>query len=562
MDETRKSPFEAGRRADAGRRGVIPEAVRRGARFRDDESGAMMIFGLMCLVAMLLFSGISVDVIRYETMRTQLQNTLDNATLAAANLNQTDDPTTVVQDYMNKAGLGQYLGAVTVTSGLNARTVTASAKADIAPAFMTLAGVTKMTAPAYSTASESIGNVEISLVLDVSGSMNSYNKIGNLRDAAKDFVTTMFGAVDPGKLSISIVPYAAQVTAGPNLYKYFKTTNDHNYSYCLDFAQSDFATTEMPQTQLYQQAGNFDPWYNYLGDTTIDRYGQRVCPKESSRYILPFSGNETDLKTMIGNLKAGGNTSIDVGMKWGAALLDPSLQPVVTDMIDKGELPAGFAGRPYNYADKDAMKVIVVMTDGENTSRPILQAPYNSGPSLVYSNSDDNQHFSLYDATSKQYYWTADSNWHSQPYGDGVKYQKCSYYYGCTTETAPGTSVQMSWPDVWNDMTVNWFLNNIVSRAYGSWTAQQWKGKIYNWHTAHDSTIPGSQDAQLLDVCDAAKNNYVTIYSIGFMASSGGTTVLKKCATKPGYFYDVQNLDIATAFASIANSINKLRLTQ
>ena len=562
MDGTGKSQVEGARKTCADRKGFVPAAVRRVARFRDDETGAMLVFGLMCLVAMLFFSGISVDVIRYESMRTRLQNTLDNATLAAANLDQTQDPTTVVQDYMNKAGLGSYLGAVTVTSGLNARTVTASAKANVAPAFMSLAGIKTMTAPAYSTASESIGNVEISLVLDVSGSMNSYNKIGNLRDAAKSFVTTMFNAVDPGKLSISIVPYAAQVTAGPGLYSYFKSTNDHNYSYCFDFDQSDFTSTDMPLTHTYQQAGNFDPWYT---TTNIDRYGLRVCPKESSRYVLPFSGSESDLKTMIGNLQAGGNTSIDVGMKWGAALLDPSLQPVVTDMVNKGSLPAEFAGRPYDYGNKDAMKVIVVMTDGENTSRPVLQAPYNSGPSLVYNNSADSSAFSLYDASRNEYYWTVDQGWHTQPYGSGATYQSCSYsyYYGytCTTKTASGTAAQMSWPDVWENMSVNWFISNIVNRAYGSWTGQQWKSNIVHWQTAQGSAS-NSQDTQLLNVCSAAKNNYVTIYSIGFMASTAGKTVLKECATKPSYFYDVQSLDIATAFASIANSINKLRLTQ
>ena len=59
---------------------------------------------------------------------------------------------------------------------------------------------------------ESIGNVEISLVLDVSGSMRNNNRLVNLKRAAKEFVQTMDDNTEDGKMSISIVPYSTQVS--------------------------------------------------------------------------------------------------------------------------------------------------------------------------------------------------------------------------------------------------------------------------------------------------------------------------------------------------------------
>lgn len=540
-------------------------------RFRDDESGAMLLFGLMMLVGILVISGMSVDLVRYESMRTRLQNTLDSATLAAANLDQTLKPTSVVEDFMAKAGLSGYLTNVTVTGGMNNRTVSAQAAADVPTVFLRLAGIDNLTPQTASTASEAIGSVEISMVLDVSGSMSQYNKIGELRNAATDFVNTMFNATQPGKLSISVVPYAAQVAISPELFDYFSSTRDQTYSYCFDFTQSDFKTTAMPVNHTYQQAANFDPWY--WDQTTNISPAMRVCPLESDRDVLPFSADESAIKSVISGLQAGGNTSIDVGMKWGAALLDPSTQPVMSAMINKGERNADLAGRPYAFDDNQAMKVIVLMTDGENTSRAEINPDYASGTSVVWYNSVDKNAYSIYDQATNKYYWSVDGNWHSMPFGvGGDKYTGCTAYtrWGYCTSVSllnpVGKAISVSWPTLWNDVSVRYFTDQMIGAAYGSHAASTWYNTIVDWTDGipgyNNGNNSGIQDSNLNHICNEAKRQNITIYSIGFMTSNHGKAVLKTCATKPSYFFDVQNLDIASAFASIANSINKLRLTQ
>jgi Flp pilus assembly protein TadG len=120
--------------------------------FAKNEDGVMTIFAIMMLLMMLMVSGIGVDLMRNEMDRTRLQNTIDRAVLAAADLDQTFDPQAVVTDYFDKAGLGNYLSNVTVDDGLNYRTVTAEALATTPTQFMSMVGVDTLTSPAISGA--------------------------------------------------------------------------------------------------------------------------------------------------------------------------------------------------------------------------------------------------------------------------------------------------------------------------------------------------------------------------------------------------------------------------
>ena len=76
-------------------RGTIVAAHKR---FTKDEGGAVMVFALVLFILMVMMGGLADDLMRYETTRTALQNTLDRSTLAAASLSQTLKPKAVVRD--------------------------------------------------------------------------------------------------------------------------------------------------------------------------------------------------------------------------------------------------------------------------------------------------------------------------------------------------------------------------------------------------------------------------------------------------------------------------------
>lgn len=537
-------------------------AERRLAAFREDESGSLIIFGLFCFCMMLVLAGVAIDLMRFEERRTVLQNTIDRASLAAADLQQTLDPKEVVKDYFVKAGLTPPADSdiiVTQNAIGTSRKVEVKVAEQMPTWFMKTVGIETLSTPAASTAEESIGQIEISLVLDVSGSMNSNNRLTNLKPAAKAFVDQIFDSADAGKVSISVIPYATQVTMTDYFASYFNMTNEHNFSNCIEFEDGlgDFDTTAMsfgnaPGDRLYQRNGHFDPFYRSSPLNLTN------CPSDVSRGILPFSGDRDQIKAYIDNLWAGGNTSIDVGMKWGVALLDPSFEGVVDGMIADGQLPSSFSDRPYAWNDTDALKVIVLMTDGANTTEYRLRDAYDHGVSLLERNSaysassTSKNQYSLWDPAKGKYYIFALDKWRDEPYGN----KSGDYGYSGSPRSVP-----MTWQEVWAKMSIYYFSDYIIYDAYGSSSLRN------KWRPASVSNpiattyIRSEKDDLTLKMCNTAKaaSPRVRIYTIAFEAPSQGVSLLSACQNAG--FYEVEGLDIMDAFAGIANSINKLRLT-
>ncbi|MGB7262293.1 MAG: hypothetical protein WBC68_09490, partial [Albidovulum sp.] len=267
-------------------------------------------------------------------------------------------------------------------------------------------------------------------------------------------------------------------------------------------------------------------------------------------------------------LTAAGNTSIDIGMKWGTALLDPSMQDVVTGMVTAGTLPGAFGGRPYEFDDADALKIVVLMTDGRNTTDYRMrnsneQTPsYEEGGSLLYRNShytgNSRNQYSLKDLSTDQYYIFETQQWRAEPWGDKVG------DIGYSADPMGPKAVRMDWQEVWGTMQQRYFSDQIIYKAYGSSSTRN------KWRPASVSNpIPGDwtyyeKDAQTLALCDAAKHpdRKIKIYTIAFEAPSSGRALLASCASSASNYYNVAGLDIEKAFSGIVNSINKLRLTQ
>lgn len=572
--------------------------VLRGFLRRED--GGMVIFAVYTFLIMLIVGGIGIDVMRFERERTMVQYTLDRAVLAAADLDQQLEPAAVVADYFDKANLSEYLSGVTVSEGLGYRVVSGTAQTTFATQFMHMTGVDSLTATAASTAEERIDGVEISLVLDVSGSMNNNNKLTNLKSAARDFVDEMFDNSQEGKVSISIIPYATQVSLPAHLWSHLNTTDEADdatvvareaasgnipgFPRCINFDSSAFQTTSISLSHQYQRTMFFDPWYSSDGrDNDPMRYvSLPVCDPTSSREVVVLEDDRTVLKSFISNMWGGGNTSIDLGMKWGVALIDPSLQPVITSMISDGEVSGNFAGRPLAYDDSSTLKVIVLMTDGENTSQYYLNDGYRSGPSNIWWN-EEAEKYSVYTGVEYNYatgqyepsfYWPFNDSWNDHAYGEGT-YEETTYDYECqsysrngscrsyqqiaTTVTVdePGSAVEVSYADLWafTDM------QRVVQDLYEPWMndSDAWN----DWyHAVQDSVNSSTKNSRVSQICDAVKAENVIVFTIGFEAPSNGQAVLQDCASSPAHYFDVDGLEIADAFSAIASSIRQLRLTQ
>ena len=554
----------------------IMRARAAAKRFATDSSGTMTVFALFMLIVFFVVGGLAIDFMRFEERRVRLQHTIDRAVLAAADLDQGLDATNVVLDYFAKAGLAGTIEADDITPVIqaNCRDVTAVAELDMPTFFLHMVDIDSLGVPASARAAECVTNLEISLVLDTSNSMNDYSRLTNLQTAAKQFVSDIIpdpeyddqgNPIDnPDRVSISIVPFASQVNLGTDLGSHFNLTTEHNFSHCVRFADTDFSTVAVDDLTQLQREGHFNRWeYNMFGyDYDWDGYRSMdselyECIPNANRQVLPWEASETVLHSYIDALTAEGNTSIDIGAKWGAALLDPTLRDVVTarTTATPAKTDSDFAGRPVDYGTNGTLKVLVVMSDGANTDQAYLTSGYMTGGSEVWLDENSSTTYSDDEYSHYDLYYGEDWWWH---------YDRRNNYYGpwktYPDEDNAGEAYELTWHELFNRVTVeawskriyNWF-NDADDNPVG-----QWDG----YNDAIDYVTGATKDTRLTDMCAAAKNAGILIFTIRFeiTANSSEDQLLKACATLPSYSYNPTGTDLSAAFSSIETTINELRL--
>lgn len=537
--------------------------------FYRKEDGSTLSFSIAIMTMMLLIGGLAVDVMRAERQRTQIQYTGDRATLAAASVKQTESAQDIVDDYFEKDGISEFTPTATREEGLNFRRVITEYETGSSPTigtfFIDALGVDTLPTPAAATAEDGVGMVEISMVLDVSGSMgwassaSGNPKINDLKVAAKEFVDTLLlgRADDDTTFSISIIPYSTQVTAGEALLSKYTMTNEHNSSHCIDFTADDFLTTEIDSTVEMQRTGHFSPWTDSkkiparwwtrtcIEDTIVESDGSEW---DANRKILPLSDDADQLKDYIDGLLASGWTSTEVGIKWGAALLDPETRPVIDHLVDDNVVSTDFSGRPHEYTEESVLKIMVVMTDGENTNQYFLDPDVADGASPVWYKTDIDE--------------TIRSFWVHNPTRSGPKYRRLDYNNDGDLITDLGwthghgtDTTQLTYQGLWDLVTMRFASDELFGPA----------GLGDNWHSSgwndHFSRIAWDEkDNRMANICAAAKNNDVTMYTIGFEVEDDNAAKLMSCASTDAHFYRVEGVEISEAFAAIASQINNLRL--
>lgn len=454
------------------RRTMKAAALNRVTPFLRDESGVMAPYILILFFLMLLIGGIAVDLMRFENKRVALQQTMDRATLAAASLENTLTATdagakAVVRSYFEAAGVEGSLDEISVITAMNSRTVKAKATVRSDNYFMSMMDTPYLEALNVSEAEQRVTNVEISLVLDISGSMASNNRINNLKTAASEFIDTVLDQDTENKISISIVPYNGQVNLGPALFSKFNVTHAHGNtgtradSYCLDLPTSTYGSTALSRTTPLPQTPFVDSWssttqgtsYVAITGPTIDGaglYSNMWCQPNAKTFVSVHRNNRAQLKSQINNLVAIGATSIDLGLKWGAMLLDPSSRSIVSEMSASGQVPLYFASRPADFGDKETLKVIVLMTDGENFEQERHGDDYRTGTSDIWQ-TGSNGYMSIFHASkvdnknatticnSRPFYVPHLNAWHSRPWNGSTPGSKDCYQ---PNPSPPYTNVQ------------------------------------------------------------------------------------------------------------------------
>ncbi|KEJ89275.1 TadE/TadG family type IV pilus assembly protein [Sulfitobacter donghicola] len=384
--------------------------------FKQGEDGNVTVLSLALIAILGILASVAWDMNGNEFHRVRMQNTADRAVLAAADLDQTLSPDEVVRDYFDKAGYPTLVTGVNISEGLNFRTVSVSSAGIMETDFIKgQGGEREMLVNVFSEAEERVNNVEISMVLDISGSMSEGSKMSNLRDAASTFVDTVITEETKDLVSLSVVPYSEHVSAGPEIMSKFNVDWDHSYSHCMEFSEADFDRSDLRRDKTYDQVQHFQWGYNgYNNDRSTP-----VCPIGADEDVVAFSQNASDLKYKIGRLVPRGSTSIFAGMKWATGLLDPDFRTINQQLIQDGDADPAFSARPAAFDDHETLKTVILMTDGQNHYSYRIDDRY-------YANSSHVAHWNRYNLN-----WYL-SRYVSSRYHDNFKYVKYWPDYGDT----------------------------------------------------------------------------------------------------------------------------------
>jgi Flp pilus assembly protein TadG len=181
---------------------------------RHSGGNVSLLFGVS-MFPLLAASGVAIDYGASSNVRTKLASIADAAALVGASK--------VGKPYTEKAAAAEAeFKSMIASQGLTDITsvkfielkegIRVEANASVKPKFMGIFGVGPQVVAAAADAQLSMGNVEIALVLDNTGSM--VNDMIALRDAAKSFTETVFTNTAAGGVRMSLVPYSASVNVG------------------------------------------------------------------------------------------------------------------------------------------------------------------------------------------------------------------------------------------------------------------------------------------------------------------------------------------------------------
>ena len=354
-----------------------------------DRGNIAVIFAIAC-VPLISFIGAAIDYSRANAARSSMQAALDStALMVSKDLSQGLITTSQINAraqayfaglYTNKDAQSVAITATyTAASGSNGSTILVNGSGSITTDFMKVAGFPNMNFNTSSTATWGNNLLRVALVLDNTGSMNAYNKIGALQTAAKNLVTQLSGlAKNNGDVYISVVPFEIDVNVGTSnvnaSWLRWDSWDPSNYpdsrspwqtwcnnGYWLTLAQCQgrgYTWNHTPNTSNKSQwngcVTDRDQSYDVDATAPSSQSTQFLADQDQScpvAQVLPLTYNWSNVNATINSMTAQGATNQTLGLQWGwLSLLQQS--PL--------NAPAEPSGSTYQH-------IIVLFTDGLNT---------------------------------------------------------------------------------------------------------------------------------------------------------------------------------------------------
>lgn len=372
-------------------------------RFARDPNGSTAMIFAIAAVGLIGIIGLSLDFSRLMRVKTSLQASLDAAVIAAAAVksNKSGDPMQSLTEFFARNWNDKHAASTPspVVIENSEETLRASATADVNMTFTRVLGFQTIPVAAVSEAKSGLQRTEIALAVDNTGSMSG-SKLDALKDSAKLMVSEIYAKPKAdGQIKVGVVPFSEYVNVGTK-YRgspWLSVPNDSTSYQCWTETPVTSRTNcrtmtgtgsndGVPYTYTYEQCDvTHGPPETKCGDiSSVWRgcVGSRNSPEDRevvanaskpvpglmdtwcNSPLQRLTSDKSELNARIDEFVASYETYVPAGMMWGWRVLSN------TGPFGDGAPTTG-AGR--------ARKVLVLMTDGENTRS--LNAPLHNGNS-------------------------------------------------------------------------------------------------------------------------------------------------------------------------------------
>ncbi|WP_319532818.1 pilus assembly protein [uncultured Cohaesibacter sp.] len=500
--------------------------------FCRDESGAIAITFAVALIPILIMIGAAVDYSRIALNRSEAQDALDAATLAAVKKaeNLTDDEVrTLVEDFVN-ANLPDTvkINIDLVEISRNPSNLKVWASGETKTTFMRIAGIDTSEFEATSSAIAGDKTVEIALVLDNSGSMAG-SRITALKEAANSLVDILEeSTADAEDLSIGIVPFNHLVRIDEGSQDASWLDWDTKSSVHRNNLPTSSNRFELFETLIDPYTKKAEEWEGCM-EARMHPYDIKDTAPSSSykdSYFLPYFYPDThedfnNEYNSYNNYLDCDSSSSKKGKKGSSNQSSCNSSDDGSLWYQYGEYYEQTFTKGYGPNYSCYVNRILPLTSNMTTVRSNINNLGASGNTNIHLGT----------------IWGLRVLSPQQPYTEGREYS--------------------------DDENLKFLI--IMSdgaNTYGS--AYQ----AYGW--ADDGRIDGSSstvremNTRTLEACEAAKDDGVHVYTIAYGNLDSSTTeMMEDCATSEDNAYTPQNTsDMVQVFKDIAEALTTIRLTE
>ncbi len=504
-------------------------------RFSKARQGSVATMVAVAMVPVVIAAGVGLDVSRAMSSRNNLQDALDATALALAHLPSGTSQTTLnskATSWLNANLNDKALGTITLTVTPTVGKLDLLATSTVKTTLTSITGYQNMPVQAKSTVQWGLGHVEIALVLDNTGSMAG-TKLSTLKTAATDLVDTLAGSIDSSDasaLKIAVIPFSMTVNIGSTYKTASWMTGVMPSAYGTDLFSSG-------STNRFTMLNQMNVTWGGCVEARPQPYDvQDTAPNtDGATKIVPyFAPDEPDDDTIVSGSSWYGTSYYDFPNNYVPDEVSGSNWQTRQGYTGKYDQAPYSGTTSYGYVKGPNAGCALTALQRLTTDTTAVKNKINAMNAVGDTNI----------ALGLQWGWFALSP--TAPFSDGVAYTD-----------ANTKKILVLLTDGDNTMGDQSNPNDSIYNGEG----YLWQGRL-GITSGAASTRGDKIDERMALICTNMKAKGVVVYTVRIDLSGTAPPALSGCASGTDKFYDVPDVaDLSDAFANIAGSIGKLRLS-